>query len=159
MAIIEILTTIVTGIELVSKIKEVSAPPASPFPAPPAMGYPPFDSGSRTDLAPQVAEKIIPTPAKELKDKNRWIQCTLKNETQFDVLLLDTYFDSGRYWTSPGGFGPFQQMAFTACNGDNTIFTGATGGTAFRLSLDDKHYYDFSLVSNSRIPTNTFSWH
>ena len=49
----------------------------------------------------------IPPPPKDLTSKHRWLQCTVKNETQFDVLLLDTYFDSGRYWTSPGGFGSF----------------------------------------------------
>ena len=74
------------------------------------------------------------------------MQCTVKNETQFDILLLDTYFDSGRYWTAPGGFGNFNQLVFSCCNGDHTVLTGATGGTAFRVSLDDKHYYDLSFV-------------
>ena len=84
------------------------------------------------------------------KDKFRWIQCTVKNETQFDLLLHETHFDSGRYWTAPGSTGPFTQMQFSCCNGDSTILTGATGGTAFRVSLDDKHYFDISLVSTLR---------
>ncbi|KAI0713533.1 hypothetical protein C8Q76DRAFT_796493 [Earliella scabrosa] len=112
--VIGIVKTIITGVELATKIGK-------------------------------VAGELIPSPPTDLKDKFRWVQCTVKNETQFDVLLLDTHFDSGRYWTSPGGFGSFSQMAFSACNGDHTFMTGATGGTAFRLSLDDQHYYDFSL--------------
>ena len=75
------------------------------------------------------------------------MQCTIKNETQFDLLLQGTYFDSGKYWDAPGGFGQFNQLVFSCCNGDNTILTGVSGGTAFRLSLDDQHYYDIALVS------------
>ena len=81
----------------------------------------------------------------------------MKNETQFNLLLIDTFFDSGRYWTAPGGTGSFTQMVYSCCNGDNTVGTGATGGTAFRLSLDDKHYFDISLVSMT--PTiHEISW-
>ncbi|KAI0295286.1 hypothetical protein BC826DRAFT_291736 [Russula brevipes] len=93
----------------------------------------------------EVAGKIIPEPPKNLKDKFRWLQCTVKNETQFDILLMNTYFDSGRYWTAPGSFNPFEQLVFSCCNGDGSILTGATGGTAFRLWLDDKHCYDVSF--------------
>jgi hypothetical protein len=92
----------------------------------------------------QVAGKIIPEPPEDIKDKSRWLQCTVKNETQFDILLIDTYFDSGRYWTAPGSFDPFAQLVFSCCNGDGD---GVSGGTAFRLSLDGKHYYDVSIVS------------
>jgi hypothetical protein len=60
---------------------------------------------------------------------------------------MDTYFDSGRYWTAPGSFNPFEQLVFSCCNGDNTVGTGVSGGTAFRVSLDDQHYYDVSFVS------------
>ncbi|KAI0727562.1 hypothetical protein C8Q72DRAFT_886421 [Fomitopsis betulina] len=54
--------------------------------------------------AGEVASKLIPETPKELKDKFRWVKCTIKNETQFDVLLEASHFDSGRYWTPPGGF-------------------------------------------------------
>ncbi|GJE99082.1 hypothetical protein PsYK624_153230 [Phanerochaete sordida] len=93
----------------------------------------------------KVAAEIIPDPPKTLQDKHRWVQCTIKNETQFDLLLENTYFDSGRYWTAPGGFSGFQQMVFSGCNGDGTVLTGVSGGCAFRISLDDQHYYDISL--------------
>ena len=89
---------------------------------------------------------LIPDAPKDLKDKFRWLQCTIKNETQFDLLLQGTYFDSGRYWDAPGGFGQFEQHVFTCCNGDHTILTGATGGTAFSLSLDENHKFDIALV-------------
>jgi len=58
---------------------------------------------------------------------------------------MDTYFDSGRYWTAPGSFNPFEQSVFSCCNGDNTVGTGVSGGTAFRVSLDDQHYYNVSF--------------
>lgn len=93
----------------------------------------------------EVAQKIIPDAPKDLKDKYRWIQCTVKNETQFDLLLEGTYFDSGRYWTAPGSIGNFDQLVFSCCNGDNSILTGVSGGNALRLSLDSEHYYDFAL--------------
>lgn len=97
-----------------------------------------------TEVA-RVARELIPSPPAGLMAKFRWLECTIKNETQFDVFLLDTHFDSGRYWTSPGGFSPFALTTFSACNGDNTFFTGATGGNAFRLTLDDNTHFDFSL--------------
>ena len=65
------------------------------------------------------------------------------------MLLENTHFDSGRYWTAPGGFNGFEQLVFSCCNGDGTILTGVSGGNAFRVSLDDKHYYDIALVSLS----------
>ncbi|TFK85832.1 hypothetical protein K466DRAFT_664217 [Polyporus arcularius HHB13444] len=98
--IIPILTVILTGGELLVKIKE-------------------------------VAEKLIPDVPKELKDKFRYIQAR-------------THFDNGKYWDAPGGTGPFTQLVFTGCNQDLEP-GGVAGGTAFRLSLDAEHYYDFAL--------------
>ncbi|KAF8799219.1 hypothetical protein BYT27DRAFT_7202377 [Phlegmacium glaucopus] len=92
----------------------------------------------------EVADMLIPSAPKELEDKFRWLQCSLKNETQFTVLYQATYFNSGRYWDAPHSFDPFNQLVFSCCN-DDFAPTGVTGGTTFRLSLDDQHYYDFSL--------------
>ena len=89
---------------------------------------------------------IIPSAPKELTKKHSWLQCSLKNETQFKVLLLETYSNSGCYWDAPHTFGAFEQLAFSCCN-DDFAPTGVTGGTSFRLLLDDKHFYDFALVS------------
>ena len=97
----------------------------------------------------QVSNRPIEPPPQDLKEKYRWIQCTLKNATQFDIVLTDTYFDSGRYWTAPASLGAFSQMTWSACNQDGSMFTGATGGTAFRLSLDGEHQFDISLVSSA----------
>ncbi|KAF8803225.1 hypothetical protein BYT27DRAFT_6739967 [Phlegmacium glaucopus] len=92
----------------------------------------------------KVADMLIPDPPKELTDKLRWLQCTLKNETQFRVLLLESYFSSGRYWDAPSTFGPFDQLVYSCCN-DDYAPTGVSGGTGFRLLLDDQHYFDFAL--------------
>lgn len=94
----------------------------------------------------QVTRELIPKPPTDLQNKYRWLQCTVKNETQFDALLLESYHDSGRYWTAPGSISPFSQLVFSCCNGDNTFLTGTSGGTAFRVSIDDKHFYDVALV-------------
>ncbi|KAG5653508.1 hypothetical protein H0H81_012580 [Sphagnurus paluster] len=92
----------------------------------------------------KVAAMTTPSPPQELKDKTTWLQCTLKNETQFNVLFRDTYFESGTYWDPPRSFGPFEQCVFSCINEDNAI-SGAAGGTSFRLVLDNDNYYDFSL--------------
>ncbi|KAI0373243.1 hypothetical protein BV20DRAFT_1050153 [Pilatotrama ljubarskyi] len=93
----------------------------------------------------QVASKPIPKPASDLQEKYRWLQCTLKNETQFDIVLLDTYFDSGRYWTAPGNVNAFDQMVWSACNRDDSVFTGVAGGTGFRIMMDANNYHDFAV--------------
>ncbi|KAI0344290.1 hypothetical protein BDW22DRAFT_1344362 [Trametopsis cervina] len=95
--------------------------------------------------AAEVARKLIPSPPTQLKEKHRWMQCTIKNETQFSIFLENTYFDSGRYWDAPGSIKPFDQGVFSICNGDGTILTGASGGNAFKLDLDNQHDYYFSL--------------
>lgn len=93
---------------------------------------------------------MIPTPPSGLTDKHRWIQCTVKNQTQFDIVLNGTYFDSGKYWDAPGNIPPFAQMAFSCCNGDNTILTGVSGGNQFQVMVDENTPYKFSLVSLAR---------
>ncbi|CDO68902.1 hypothetical protein BN946_scf185000.g45 [Trametes cinnabarina] len=86
-----------------------------------------------------------PPPPPGLKDKWRWLQCTLKNETQFKIQLLDSYFNSGRYWDSPKDVDPFTQMVFSCCNDDGSILTGVAGGTAFRVILNESVHYDFAV--------------
>jgi hypothetical protein len=96
----------------------------------------------------KVASKPTPPPADALREKTRWLQCTLKNQTQFNILLLNTYFDSGRYWDAPGGARTFTQDVFSVCNGDNSVFTGVSGGTAYRIALDNNTQFDFAIVSH-----------
>ncbi|CDO68907.1 hypothetical protein BN946_scf185000.g50 [Trametes cinnabarina] len=108
-----------------------------------------------TVLAHEIAKKSealaaqgTPPPLNDLKNKFRWLQCTLKNETQFDVLLTDTYFESGRYWEWPhGSMGEFEQTIFSCTNDDHTVLTGVAGGTAFRIVIDQSMsmHYDFAV--------------
>ncbi|KAI0668455.1 hypothetical protein C8Q78DRAFT_993471 [Trametes maxima] len=60
-------------------------------------------------------------------------------------LSLDAYFDSGCYWTAPGNVNAFSQMVWSACNSDNSFLIGVAVGTAFHVSMDANHYYDFSI--------------
>ncbi|KIK55809.1 hypothetical protein GYMLUDRAFT_87492 [Collybiopsis luxurians FD-317 M1] len=92
-----------------------------------------------------LKRKPIPHPPRELTEKFRWIQCVVKNQTQFQILLQDTYFNSGKYWQPPTAIDPFDQMIFSCCNGDETIGTGVTGGTAFQVILDAVTSYNFSV--------------
>jgi hypothetical protein len=84
-------------------------------------------------------------------NKSRWMECVVKNETQFTVLFQATHFDSGRYWTPPGGIHPYSQLIFRICEGDNSLLTGATGGNAFSIVLDDKTMFNIALVGNPAI--------
>lgn len=99
------------------------------------------------DYSKSVADKVIPAPPNSLTQRIRWLQCVVKNKTQFRIVLQDlhTYFDSGRYWQPPSDILPFDQMIFTCCEGDNTLFTGATGGTAFRIILDPVTSYNIAV--------------
>jgi hypothetical protein len=130
---VPIIGTIITGIELEKKIKKVCYLSSS---CPNTIRWCPS----------QVDDMPIPAPPKELTDKFRWLQCTVKNETQFQVFLLDTYLQSGRYWNAPSDFGQFDQLVYCCCS-DDYAPTGVSGGTAFRLRLDDQHYFNFALVS------------
>lgn len=93
----------------------------------------------------EVDYKPIPDPDPLLTKKFRWIQCVVKNQTQFPIQVQGPpYLDSGRYWTPPTDVGSFDQMIFSCCNGDDSI-AGATGGTAFRIALDPVTFYDFAV--------------
>ncbi len=91
--------------------------------------------------------KIIPEPPNELRDKRRWYQCTIKNQTQFPLLLGNVYLDKGKWWTAPGDTQKFEQLVFSACNRDHAP-TGASGGLAFRLKLDEENSFDIAIVRN-----------
>ncbi|KAI1171819.1 hypothetical protein F4777DRAFT_564120 [Nemania sp. FL0916] len=93
----------------------------------------------------EALDKLIPPPPQDLKDKHRWMQITLKNATQFPLLLDQTYFDSGRYWTAPAGSSAFDQNVFSVCNKDHSPVTGASGGTSFQIVLDKTHTFNIAL--------------
>jgi len=111
-----------------------------------------IDIGTTILKAPELLPKlqqaltdIIPGAEDDLKDKLRWIQCCVKNLTQFKLLVLESYFDSGGYWAAPKPEkdSEFTQVVFSGSNGNGP--TGVTGGTAFRLSLDTKTFFDFAV--------------
>jgi len=95
---------------------------------------------------PQKLDKLLPHPPDDLKKKHRWFQCTIKNATQFDLLLEESYLDSGTYWTAPGTVTQFDQMTFSGCNKNNSVATGVSGGQAFRVYLDEQHDFSFAIV-------------
>ncbi|KAI0373241.1 hypothetical protein BV20DRAFT_1050152 [Pilatotrama ljubarskyi] len=92
-----------------------------------------------------LVAQSAPPPPPGIKDKYRWLQGTIKNETQFQIQLIDSYFDSGRYWTAPTDIAPFTQMTFSCCNSDGSFLTGVAGGTAFRIIMNESVHYDFAI--------------
>ncbi|KAG2154311.1 uncharacterized protein EDB93DRAFT_1248510 [Suillus bovinus] len=85
-------------------------------------------------------QEIIPGADNDLKEKFHWINCSLKNATQFNYMIVGSYFSSGCYWKAPEGGTPFSSTMFSCCNGDGAI-TGMTGGTAFNLWLDSEQSF------------------
>ncbi|KAG1861450.1 hypothetical protein C8R48DRAFT_657658 [Suillus tomentosus] len=103
-----------------------------------------IDAATLSKKVIDTLQEVVPGASDDLKEKFHWINCSLKNATQFHYSVVDTYFDSGRYWKAPGGDGPFTSTTFSCCNGDGAV-TGVTGGTAFTLWLDSKHSFDFAV--------------
>ncbi|KAG2069442.1 hypothetical protein BDR04DRAFT_1101520 [Suillus decipiens] len=113
MSIIEILTTVLDSLTIITKARD-------------------------------TIQEIIPGADDDLKEKFHWINCSLKNATQFNYTVVENYFDSGRYWKAPEGDKAFSSTTFSCCNGDGAI-TGVTGGTAFSLWLDSRQSFDFAV--------------
>lgn len=97
------------------------------------------------EKAHQVHHSEVPSAPDDLRKKYRWLQPTIKNETEFDIFFDGTYFSSGRYYRGPQTIAPFTASHFSACNQDGSILTGATGGAAFHIQLDKNHRYDFAI--------------
>ncbi|KAG2109956.1 uncharacterized protein F5147DRAFT_836497 [Suillus discolor] len=91
------------------------------------------DSATLLKKTIDTIQEIIPGADDDLKEKFHWINCSLKNATQFHYSVK-----------APGGDGPFSSTTFSCCNGDGAV-TGATGGIAFSLWLDSKHSFDFAV--------------
>ena len=73
------------------------------------------------------------------------MQCTVRNETQFDIIYQDNYFDSGTYYEAPPQkIDKFSHGNFSACN--KWGLAGMSGGNWWKLILDDKNVFKFSLV-------------
>lgn len=94
-----------------------------------------------------MAGKDRPAVGDKFQDKSRWLQCGIKNQTEFNISTTSSHFDSGRYEDHPGVVQAFELATFTACNGDNTFMTGVSGGQAYRITIDQNTDFQFSIVS------------
>jgi hypothetical protein len=81
-----------------------------------------------------------------LKEKDRWLQCTIRNTTEFSILSIASSFDSGRYEDHPGFVDAFSLGVFTCCEGDGTFMTGVSGGQSYQIDIDGQHSFQFSIV-------------
>ncbi|WP_437818489.1 hypothetical protein [Sorangium sp. So ce1078] len=95
-----------------------------------------------------MARPDTSTPEK-LSDKPRKFTMTLVNETQWTIQFQSSYFNSGRFEDAPTNVKPFNSMQFSGCDKDNSIMTGVSGGTAFRILIptanNDYAHHDFSV--------------
>lgn len=73
------------------------------------------------------------------------MHCTVRNETQFDIVYDREYWDSGTYYDSPPQkIAKFSAGIFSVCK--KTGFAGVSGGNSWKTMLDDKNVFHFSLV-------------
>ncbi len=82
-------------------------------------------------------KNLIPTPAKTLQDKHRWLTITVFNQTQYVLQFGDSYFDSGKFWAAPTNVEPFGEMTFSGCDKDMSYETGVSGGASFTLQISE----------------------
>ncbi|KAF8593003.1 hypothetical protein BDV93DRAFT_419975, partial [Ceratobasidium sp. AG-I] len=80
-----------------------------------------------------------------VQEKRRWLQGVVRNATDFDVLVVTSYFDSGRYDQPPEHLRPFQLGTLTASEGENTVMTGVSGGLTYQVDIDRLHSFYFSI--------------
>ncbi|GLB43548.1 hypothetical protein LshimejAT787_1400600 [Lyophyllum shimeji] len=79
-----------------------------------------------------------------LKSKDHWMQCSVRNETQFDIIYNNEYFDSGTYYRAPPIKIPkFSTGQFSVCN--KWGLAGVSGGNAWKVILDNNHSFPFAL--------------
>ncbi|KAF8598927.1 hypothetical protein BDV93DRAFT_560828 [Ceratobasidium sp. AG-I] len=94
----------------------------------------------------QAQARQPPSVPGSLKKKYRWLQGIVRNPTEFEVIVGESYFNSGRFDKAlPSSLGSFKLGTFTACNGDNTFFTGVSGGLTYKINLDENNSFDFSI--------------
>ncbi|KAL7792021.1 hypothetical protein V8C37DRAFT_381366 [Trichoderma ceciliae] len=79
-----------------------------------------------------------------LHSKDHWMHCTIRNETQFEVIYNSVYFDSGTYYEAPPRrIAKFSAGTFSVCN--KWGLAGVSGGNSWSLILDDDTVFNFSL--------------
>nr|POE63649.1 hypothetical protein CFP56_04552 [Quercus suber] len=79
-----------------------------------------------------------------LRGKRHWMECTVKNETQFDIFYETVYFNSGNYYaTPPSKIEKYHSASFSVCNAFG--LADVSGGNLWRLRLDNNTSEYFSL--------------
>ncbi|MCJ1461943.1 hypothetical protein MMC07_000543 [Pseudocyphellaria aurata] len=97
-------------------------------------------------LAAAVAQSAVALVDADgsLKNKNHWMQCNVRNKTQFEMILQDSYFDSGEYYNRPPqNIEKYSHGTFSA--GSKWGFAGMSGGNWWKLNLDHDTAFKFSL--------------
>jgi len=77
-------------------------------------------------------EPSAPAPPPQ---KNRTVQLSVLNHTQFRLVPDSSYFYSGRFDVAPADVAPFDTMTFTAVDADDSILTGVSGAVTFSMTL------------------------
>lgn len=75
----------------------------------------------------------VPTNAKTVEDKYRSTVVLIENHTQFNIDVMDEYFNSGRHYQGSKKIKPFTEEIFTAVNSDTSFMTGVSGGRSFKI--------------------------
>jgi hypothetical protein len=81
---------------------------------------------------------IIPKAPDSLTEKHRWMTVTIHNETQYSLVYMGYWFDSGRFFDAPTNVRPYESMTFSVCSKDGSILTGVTGGARFELRMPEE---------------------
>jgi hypothetical protein len=70
-----------------------------------------------------------------LQGKDHWLMMTVYNQTQYPLVFLASYFNSGRFYTAPTNVPPFKDMTFSGCASDGSLLTGVSGGVQFQIGV------------------------
>jgi len=92
--------------------------------------------------------KVFPKP-KEISGKHRWIQIEIENRTQLDIIWTkNSHFSSGRFWDGqfPKTILAGQRIAVGASDCDDSIGTGVSGATLFKIRLGDREFEPFTIA-------------
>ncbi|KAF1994460.1 hypothetical protein P154DRAFT_624674 [Amniculicola lignicola CBS 123094] len=74
---------------------------------------------SAAALAVAISQLVVALEDRDdtLQSKDHWMQCTIWNETQFDMIYQDVYWDSDTYYQAPPQkIDKFSSGTFSACN-------------------------------------------
>lgn len=85
-------------------------------------------------------------PPAELKDRWNGVEIFIRNLTQFELTLCDSYTNWGRPAKGPASTVlPFSTMTYSYCNKAYSL-GGVGAGNAFKLRLDSSHEFAIAIV-------------